>query len=223
MRRSLGLHCWLRLPGAGPAGTVAVGAIARGGGAPSPRAARRPFPWWSWAGLALTAIAWILAWSRLPWFAPLQQHSFTPLWIGFILVVNASTWQRTGRSLMTHRTRFFLALFPTSSVFWWYFEYLNRSLQNGYYLGEESFTSGEYVAFSTVAFSTVLPAVLSAVEWLQTFPRLGLGFTGLRTLPARGSPRLGVAVLLATAVAGASASGPSTCSRCYGRPPQGPC
>jgi hypothetical protein len=187
-------------------GPLLWGAIARGGRAPNPPAARRPFPGWGWAGLALTAVAWILAWSRFPWFAPLQSHTFTPLWLGFILVVNASTWQRTGRSLMTHRTGFFLALFPSSSVFWWYFEYLNRFLHNWVYLGVEGFTSGEYAAFFTLAFSTVLPAVLSAVEWLQTFPRLGLSFTGLRALPARGSPRLGVAVLLATAVAGAGFS-----------------
>ena len=47
-----------------------------------------PFPWWGWAGAALGAASWTLAWSRLPWMGGLQAHTFTPLWIAFILLVD---------------------------------------------------------------------------------------------------------------------------------------
>jgi hypothetical protein len=171
-----------------------------------PLLGKRSFPWWGWLGLALTAISWVLAWSRFGWFTPLQSHTFTPLWLGFIFVVNAATWQRVGRCLLTHRTPLFLALFPASCLFWWYLEYLNQFVQNWHYVGLEHFTPGEYLLFVSLAFSTVLPAVLSTLEWLQTFPRLGLRFTNLWKVPGQGARRLGLLTLLATALIGAGIS-----------------
>jgi hypothetical protein len=56
-------------------------------------------------------------------------------------------------------------LFPASAVFWWFFEYLNRFVQNWYYLGV-AFGAFEYFLFATLPFCTVLPAVLSVQHWL---------------------------------------------------------
>ncbi|MEE8240957.1 MAG: hypothetical protein V3R16_06795, partial [Nitrospirales bacterium] len=36
----------------------------------------RPFPWWGWCGVAFLALAWILAWTRFPWFESLQSFTF---------------------------------------------------------------------------------------------------------------------------------------------------
>ncbi|MBD0305386.1 MAG: hypothetical protein ICV76_02395 [Nitrospiraceae bacterium] len=138
---------------------------------PDPRRPGR-FPWWGWLGLTLTGLAWVLAWTRFPWFADLQPFTFSPLWIGYILVVNALAFQRTGSCLMLDRPRHFLFLFPLSAAFWWFFEYLNRFVQNWYYVGADEFTPAEYVLHATLPFSTVLPAVLSTAEWLNSFPRL---------------------------------------------------
>ena len=33
-------------------------------------------PWWGWCGLAVGAAAWVLAWTRFDWFAPLQAFTF---------------------------------------------------------------------------------------------------------------------------------------------------
>ena len=73
--------------------------------------------------------------------------------------------RKTGRSLMTDRPVFFLLLFPTSAVFWWFFEYLNRFVQNWYYVGAE-FSPWSYFWYATLPFSTVLPAVLSTRQYL---------------------------------------------------------
>ncbi|MDD5627769.1 MAG: hypothetical protein PHU21_01800 [Elusimicrobia bacterium] len=149
---------------------------------------RRPFPWWGWLGLGLTAGAWVLAWSRFPWMGGLQRHTFTPLWLGYILVVNALTLRRSGRCLLLGRPRFFLALFPLSAAFWWAFEYLNRFVQNWYYLGIAGISPLEYFLFATPPFATVLPAVLGTAELLATFPRLDeplRGWPALAALPAR--------------------------------------
>jgi hypothetical protein len=52
---------------------------------------------------------------------------------------------------------------------WWYFEYLNRFMQNWWYEGSESFSALHYVLFATLCFSTVLPAIFETTEWLSSF------------------------------------------------------
>ena len=131
------------------------------------------FPWWGWLGAAIGVGAWILAWSRFSWFSAFQPHTFTPLWISYILVVNALKYQRTGQCMIISTPLYFLLLFPLSAVFWWFFEYLNRFVQNWYYQSSH-FSSAEYFWYATLSFSTVLPAVLGTRElilqtgWLQS-------------------------------------------------------
>ena len=127
--------------------------------------ASNTFPWWGWVGMITGAVSWILAWTRFSWFAPYQPHTFTPLWLSFILVINALCHKRTGHCMMIDRTRFFLMLFPLSATFWWFFEYLNRFVQNWNYTGVH-YSSWEYFCYATLSFSTVLPAVLGTREWM---------------------------------------------------------
>ncbi|MDD2707737.1 MAG: hypothetical protein PHV34_06975 [Verrucomicrobiae bacterium] len=141
----------------------------KAGSSDVPGVSNRGFPWWGWLGVGFLALAWILAWTRFSWFAALQRHTFTPLWIAYVVVVNALTWRRTGRCLLTHSTGRFLVLFPCSAAFWWLFEYLNRYVQNWHYTAEQ-FSAAEYFWYATLPFSTVLPAVLSTREWLLSFP-----------------------------------------------------
>ena len=169
--------------------TVAVVAPFLVGFLRTPRGAARVapasrFPWWGWAGLAGGAAWWVLAWSRFPWFATLQMHTFTPLWISYILVINAWTYRRTGACMLTHRTGYFLALFPVSAAFWWFFEYLNRFVENWHYVGGVSgMTPAAYFVFATLPFSTVLPAVLGTREWLASFSRFDRAFRAWAPAP----------------------------------------
>lgn len=131
------------------------------------------FPWWGWVGLTLGGIFWTLAWSRWDWFARWQTHTFTPLWLCYILVINALCFRFNGRCMLVHRTGYFLTLFPISALFWWFFEYLNRFVQNWYYIGVQ-FPPWQYFLLATLSFSTVLPAVLATRDWL-------LGTTWIKT------------------------------------------
>jgi hypothetical protein len=157
-------------------------ATTRGAGRVRPHEA---FPWWGIFGAVLTAVFWWLAWNRFEWFKSYQAYTFTPLWLGYILFVNAWTYSRTRRCMMLAQRRVFLWLFPVSAAFWWSFEYLNRFVQNWYYVGADSLTPWEYVLQATVPFSTVLPAVLSTRELLSTFPRIGAGMNRLSPFPIR--------------------------------------
>ncbi|MEI6809750.1 MAG: hypothetical protein WCN95_13595, partial [bacterium] len=125
--------------------------------------------------LGFCAVSWILAWTRFSWFTPLQHFTFSPPWFAYIVVVNALTYRRTGHCMLKDRPRYFFALFAASAAFWWFFEYLNRFVQNWYYEGVAGLSSIEYFVFATLPFSTVLPAVLGTYEWLESIPGAGAG------------------------------------------------
>ncbi len=142
----------------------------------------RAFPWWGWVGITLCLIIWLLAWQRFTWFRHFQPHTFLPIWAGFILAVNALSVKRCGSCLILRRPLRFMLLFPASVGFWWIFEYLNRFVQNWYYTGIEGMGPAEYSYFSSLAFATVLPGVLSMIELLLTFPTLGRGLAHCRPI-----------------------------------------
>jgi len=136
---------------------------------------RAAFPWWGWVALAWLVLVWCLAWNRFPWFASMQSLTFSMLWLGYIVIVNALTWKRTGQCMLISRPMYFLTLFPLSAAFWWLFEYLNRFVQNWYYMGVGTLGAWDYFWQATMAFATVLPAVLGTRALLASFPQLSAG------------------------------------------------
>lgn len=134
----------------------------------TPTARQGKFPAWGWVALAWMFGWWTLAWTRWEWFAPLQQYTFFPLWLGFIVSVNAATERRTGSCLMRRAPRRWLALFAASAACWWAFEWLNRFVRNWHYLNIEGVGGLEYFLHATLCFSTVLPAVAAVAEWLNS-------------------------------------------------------
>ena len=143
---------------------------------PSPFTFRHsPFPWWGWLGVIVLAVGWILSWNwHFRWFPPLSERlqvqlSYAPVWAGFILVVNALCVKRSGHSPMTDHPWAYAATFPASSLFWWFFEYLNRYVWNWYYLGIANIGAIEYTVYATVCFASVLPGVCSVAAFLHTF------------------------------------------------------
>ena len=138
---------------------------------------------------------WILAWTRFTWMSALQEHTFTPLWLGYIVVVNAWTFARTGHCMLVHRARYFLPLFPLSAAFWWLFEYLNRFVQNWYYVGAAELSSLEYFFRGTIPFSTVLPAVIGTAELLTSYPGVSAGLKRFKRLPIQQAQRLNWSLL----------------------------
>ena len=141
----------------------------------NPQHCRFLFPWWGWLAIGWTCLWWVVAWTRVPWLVVVQEHTFTPLWLGYIMIVNACTFARTGRCMMLHRPRYFLSLFLLSAVFWWVFEYLNRFVQNWYYVGVADLSSVEYFFRATTPFSTVLPAVIGTAELLTSYRVISSG------------------------------------------------
>ena len=133
-----------------------------------PQPAVKRFPWWGWLAVACLAVFWTIAWNRFEWTASFQEHTFFPLWGCYIVIINALTYRRSGRCMLTERPVFFVSLFPVSAFFWWFFEYLNRFVQNWHYTGTQ-YGPFQYFLLASLAFSTVLPAVLGTMDYLLSF------------------------------------------------------
>lgn len=131
-------------------------------------------------GAVVNAVAWVSAWTRI---GPLAHYSFFPLWLGFILVVDALSEARSGTSLWRRNQRAFVALFVVSAPFWWYFERLNRYVGNWHYLTSRQYSAGAYIFWASLAFSTVIPAVLSVAECLGVYSSVAQPVAALPRVP----------------------------------------
>lgn len=138
------------------------------------------------AGLLLIAVFW---WSS--WFGPetLGHHSFFPLWLGYILAIDAIVAMRTGTSIFQRSQRAFALLFVFSAPLWWGFELANMRIDNWHYSLPHRYTWLQYHAEATIAFATVLPAVLETTELvassrlIRTLRRFRPSFTDSRAIP----------------------------------------
>ncbi len=92
----------------------------------------------------------------------------------------------------------FLYALPRERPFLVVFEYLNRFVQNWFYVGVH-FGPGEYLLFASLSYSTVLPAVLGTREWIQSFPGMERAFGCFRPIPIPWPRTAAAAVLLISA------------------------
>jgi hypothetical protein len=120
-------------------------------------------------GVILMAYAWPMAWFGNP---PLSEHTFFPLWLGYVLLVDGLVVLRSGSSLLSRSRVEFLGLFAASIPLWWLFELANRFLDNWTYLLSHDLGWFAYHFEATICFSTVIPAVFETAELYRT-TRLG--------------------------------------------------
>lgn len=124
------------------------------------------FPLVGYVGLVLVGASWALNWG----LEGMRTHLlFFPQWLGYCLVVEALVYRRTGTSLLARSRARYAALFFLSVPVWWLFEGLNHFTQNWIYLGREQFSHGAYFLYSSLCFSTVIPAVFGTAELVASF------------------------------------------------------
>jgi len=118
-----------------------------------------------WVGLILVAVCWPLNWT-LPGVR--TSYLFFPLWLGYILVVDALVQMRTGSSIWMRSRRDFVLLFLISAPVWWSFELINLRTGNWEYLGPELFDPLQLL-LSTISYTVVAPAVFETAELIRNF------------------------------------------------------
>ena len=134
-------------------------------------------------GLGFVSIWWTIAWREIrPW----SDYYFFPLWLGYILVVDGLVAVRTGTSPMQRSGSRVVWLFLFSVPLWWVFEGFNEVVGNWNYQLPTRYTRLEYFLLASLAFSTVLPAVLTTTELVRSLRLDPLRFLpGILTTPRR--------------------------------------
>jgi hypothetical protein len=124
------------------------------------------FPVHGCIGIFLILIFWYLNWNLE---GLRTQILFFPLWLGYILTIDALVFYRKSTSLLTRSKKKFTLLFLISAPSWWLFELINWQTQNWFYDGKQFFTDVEYAILASISFSTVMPAVFGTAELVGTF------------------------------------------------------
>ena len=101
------------------------------------------------AGQALIVIHWL----------PASYYYFPLVWYGYALTLDGLLATAGRDSLLRSHRVAFLTMIPLSAGFWWLFELFNQAVHNWRYVGAGAFTGVAYVAYASLCFSTVLPAV----------------------------------------------------------------
>jgi hypothetical protein len=127
---------------------------------------RTVWPPRGWLGLILVAVCW-----PLNWVLPGVRTSFLffPLWLGYILIVDALVQTRTGKSFWSRSRKDFVLLFFISAPAWWLFELINVRTGNWEYLGRELVSPLQFNVLASIAFSVVIPAVFETADLVRSF------------------------------------------------------
>ncbi len=142
------------------------------------------------AGIVLIAVWWTLAWSQI---GSISHYYFFPLWLGYILVVDALVYRRTGTSPAMRLGWRYALVFVISAPFWWMFEAFNRSLENWSYITPWDYGFVGRTIIGSFSFSTVIPAVLATAELVHSY---------LSPSDRRADRRFGTPTLLAVFISG---------------------
>jgi hypothetical protein len=157
---------------------------------PPPPAKPARFPVWFWLGAVLMLFFWWLMWARVTPFGDLVYYAFTPMWWGFILVLDGLTYRRSGgKSLLATKpkTLFISALVSVGG--WCFFEYFDYFvLSNWYYPNGHmpELSHATIVLLFMLAYTTVWPAIFEWYTLLKTFPKLAVRYSDGPKLPLPG-------------------------------------
>jgi uncharacterized membrane protein (UPF0136 family) len=113
------------------------------------------------------------------WFSPspVVKYLFTPLWWGFICVVDGAVYRRSGgASIFSKLPKQMIALVAMSIVGWFFFEWLNYFvLENWVYPNSPKiFSQAQAYFWFTLTYTCVWPAIFEWYTLLRTYRWLDL-------------------------------------------------
>ena len=135
----------------------------------------KSLPWWFWVGLSFVGFFWWLMWTRDTIFGSLVYWSFTPLWWGFIFVLDGIVYKRNnGASLFASKPVTLLLSGIVSTVGWVYFEYYDY-----FVLGNWYYPNAYHIPWSKITltmeflltYSMITPVFFQWYNLFNTFPK----------------------------------------------------
>ncbi len=161
------------------------------GAAPAPAPAHRPLPWWFWVGLVVMLFFWWVMWARPAALGGLVYFAFSPLWWGFITVLDGIVYHRhDGKSLYATKPGMLIFSAIISIAGWGYFEYYDYFVLADWYYpnGHMSELPQPLIwALFIIAYTTVWPALFEWFNLLNTFPKLAARYQNGPKIPLPGN------------------------------------
>src|SRR3989344_8347505 len=121
----------------------------------------------------------LILFTQLNFFFKIQPFAnwyFPLVWFGYILTIDAIIYKIKRHSLISNRFHDFINLLLLSSLFWWFFEFINVATGNWNYInavnnklynnliGDITFIA---MLKATISFSTVLPAIVETAHLIR--------------------------------------------------------
>ena len=100
---------------------------------------------------------------------PFASWYFPIIWFGYILLIDAIIYKLKAHSLIMSRKEQFVKALIISALIWWLFEIINFKTENWDYAGVLPQIWTIKKLYGTIAFSTVLPAIIETFELLKSF------------------------------------------------------
>lgn len=131
-------------------------------------AARRSGIFLPVVGFVLTAAGWAVMWGVVSFWNPI---AFAAMWTGAAILMWCAS--RSGYP----GSRRHLALAMVSIPLWWWFELVDTRTENWSYVNPFSTSLFWYALLSSIAFATVVPAIMSATALVRRFHPGGPGLS----------------------------------------------
>lgn len=112
------------------------------------------------AGFVLTAAGWVIVWDVVSFWNPI---AVAAMWTGAAILM----WWASNAGYPGPRRHLALAL--VSMPLWWWFELVNTRTENWSYVNPFSPNPLWYALLSSIAFATVVPAIISATALVRRF------------------------------------------------------
>jgi len=126
-------------------------------------------------GFGVLILAEIMMFRRVE---PFVSWFYCFAWWAYILICDSLIYKMQGNSLLMSRTKEFFLLMPWSVAVWLFFELVNLSMKNWYYINVPRNDLLRWIGYM-VAYSTVLPGLFETTELLES---IGL-YRGLSVPP----------------------------------------
>jgi len=164
----------------------------------------KSLPWWFWVGGLFCGFFWWLMWARETPFGDLVFWSFTPLWWGFIFLLDGIVYKRNnGASLFATKPVTLFISGVVSVVGWVYFEFYDYFvMSNWYYPNAYQIPWSRWVL--TVEFlltySMITPVFFQWYNLFNTFPRFVARYQNGPKMPLNGDIMIIVGLLTIAAL-----------------------
>ncbi|MCK5552789.1 MAG: DUF4332 domain-containing protein, partial [Deltaproteobacteria bacterium] len=113
-------------------------------------------------GFGVLILAEIMMFRRVE---PFVSWFYCFAWWAYILICDSLIYKMKGNSLLMSRTKEFFLLMPWSVAVWLFFELVNLSMKNWYYINIPRNTPLRWIGYM-IAYSTVLPGLFETTELL---------------------------------------------------------